>query len=185
MDLAALVGEIAGGSQNALTQLYDATVDWVHGFVHRIVSDPALAEDATQDVYCDVWRRAATYDPGRGSPMAWLCQLARSRALDRLRARRRHERQEHRVDWNLEQCPAETLDPPGLSDRLERERGVHAALARLPEKQRRAIELAFFGGLSQAEVAAFLEEPVGTIKTRIQMGMEKLRQSLRATGRER
>jgi RNA polymerase sigma-70 factor (ECF subfamily) len=110
MDLATLVGEIAGGSELALTQLYDDTVDWVYGFIRRIVGDPALAEDAMQDVYCDVWKRAATYDSGRGSQSAWLCQLARSRALDRLRARRRQERLERSVDWNMEQQASEALN---------------------------------------------------------------------------
>ena len=185
MDLAALIGEIARGDARALARFYDATADWVYAFTLRILGDPGQAEEATQDVYCDAWKRADSYDPRRGSPTAWLCQVARSRALDRLRARRRQRRREGLVEWDLERQGAGTIDPHGLADREERSRRVHDALARLPVEQRRAIELAFFEGMSQAQVASFLEEPLGTIKTRIQMGMEKLRRSLRPIEKER
>jgi RNA polymerase sigma-70 factor (ECF subfamily) len=184
MDLAALIGDIANGGEKALTEFYDSTVDWVYGFVRRIVGDAAQAEEATQDVYFHVWKRASSYDPRRGSPSAWLCQVARSRALDRLRARRRQSQREAAVDWDLAGRQTDWSDPPDIADREERSERVHAALARLPEKQRRAIELAFFEGMSHAEVAARLEEPLGTVKTRIQLGMTKLRESLRPIGKE-
>ncbi len=171
-----LVGRMARGDQAALAVLYDATATTVHALVVRIVKDDGIAEEVTGDVYFQAWKQAGRYDPGRGSPLAWLLAIARTRAIDRIRlavaARTAHE-------------PIEGLrlssDRPGPDDAYaidQRQRQVQAALAALPAEQRQAVELAYFGGLSHTEIAERLGDPLGTVKTRIRLAMHKLHGSL-------
>lgn len=171
------IASVAAGDQAALARFYDATADLVHGLVLRIVRDPGAAEEVTLDVYQQVWRRAASYDAERGRPSTWLLTIARSRAIDRLRATARERGREALQDHPGLVDPAED---PGLgAEGEERRRHVLAALATLPPDQRRAIELAFFEGLTHVEVAERLGEPLGTVKTRIRTGMIRLRDALR------
>ncbi|MEW6273226.1 MAG: sigma-70 family RNA polymerase sigma factor [Thermodesulfobacteriota bacterium] len=178
---AGLIARCAQGDQRALAELYDATAAQVNGLALRILADREVAEEVTGDVYLQVWRSAASYDPARGSALAWLFTLARSRAIDRLRAgagERRHA------------APAEPprepeSDAPGPeegSSLAQRRRIVHAALERLGEEQRRVLEMAFFQGLSHGEIAAALGTPLGTVKTRIRLGVGRLRELLKAQG---
>ncbi len=166
---AVLINKVAQGDQQALGTLYDRFAGLVNGLALRLLRDPADAEDVVQTVFIQVWRHADQYDPRRGAPEAWLTVLARTRALDQLR-RRAHRREAQ-------------PDGPGpraatASGSLAEQIAVRTALARLPEMERRTLELAYFDGLSQTEIAANLSTPVGTVKTRTRNGMIRLRRQL-------
>ena len=154
----------------------------MNGLALRILGDAGAAEEVTADVYLQIWRRAVTYDPARGAPLGWLLTLARSRAIDRLRTgatrRMRTERLRHAMAM-----PSNESGPEERSALSERRRLVRAALGRLPAEQRRTIELAFFAGLSHGEIADDLRQPLGTVKTRIRLGMMRLRQTLAEAGK--
>lgn len=154
-----------------LKALYDACAARVLGVAQRLLRDPHEAEDVVQETFLELWRSPERYDPSRGDLEAWAVLIARSRALDRLRARGRALRL-------VDRAAADPVPPvPAPLELFEgRERGgrVARALAALPPPQREAIELAFFGGLTQAEIARRLGEPLGTIKTRLRLAMEKL-----------
>ena len=177
-----LVQRIAGGDQRALGALYDRQVTLVHSLALRLLGDADDAEDVVEETFWQVWRHASRYDASRGSVPTWLCSIARSRALDVLRAARR--RPKH-VASSIEHDDDTTLASPGASplrgaEESEQRALVRGALAELPPDQREAIELAYFGGLSQSEIAERTGQPLGTIKTRIRLGMIKLRDLLQA-----
>jgi RNA polymerase sigma-70 factor (ECF subfamily) len=175
--LASLVARIAEGNETALAALYDATNRGVMALAVRILRDEDHAEEVLLDVYMQVWRRAAEYSAARGKPSAWLLTIARTRAIDRLRAKRSRSAREEPIGDQLD-AVASADDPEAASARNEGRQRVLAAIATLPAEQKRAIELAFFPGLSHAEIAAKLGEPLGTVKTRIRLGMMKLREVL-------
>ena len=172
----ALVGRMVCGDQWALAALYDATATRVHGLVARIVGDDGIAEEVTGDVYFQAWIQAGRYDAGRGSPLAWLLAIARSRAIDRIRvgvaARTTHDPIE------VLRLPCERPGPEDVYAIDQRRRQVRAALATLPPDQRQAVELAYYEGLSHTEIAERLGDPLGTVKTRIRVGMHKLHEAL-------
>ena len=176
--LAALVLRMAADDEAALADLFDQTRAAVHGLALHIVRDNGAAEEATLDAYAQAFRDAGRFDPKRGAVLAWLLNLVRSRSIDRLRqlggvVRRREESLESAVGRVAgDAAPA---DAAWTSERRER---VLAALDRLPPEQREAIHCAFFLGLSHSEAAAHLRAPLGTVKTRIRTGMERLRTSL-------
>lgn len=177
-ELSALVARLAGGDKNALGSLYDSTTRIVYGLALRILGDPSSAEDVTMEVYLQVWRRAGSYDPQRGTVLSWLVTLARSRAIDCLRSRkaRRADLEEH-VD-ELANLRDSRPGPELASIQDGRSRIVQKAMAQLSRDQREAIELAYFSGLSHTEVAAQKDLPLGTVKTRIRLGMLNLRKLL-------
>jgi len=157
--------------------LYDRHARPVYSLALRILQDQGEAEDIVQDVFSQAWRQAANYDPSRGAVAAWLFTLARSRAIDRLRARR--ARPEQAVD---DRQAANVVDPRVPADlqllSAEQVGQVRAALEALPVLQRVAIELAYYEGLTHIEIAARLEQPLGTVKTRIRLALGKLRDVL-------
>jgi RNA polymerase sigma-70 factor (ECF subfamily) len=171
---------IAEGDSAGLAALYDRHGRAVYSLALGIVRDQSDAEELTQDVFAQAWRRAGSYDESRGTVAAWLLVMARTRAIDRFRARRvRPERSVHDDDGStLRQLPA--ADPDAASTLLAAERGrrVRRALDELPLLQRVAIELAYYEGLSQREIAERLEQPLGTVKTRMRLGLLKLRDAL-------
>lgn len=178
---AALIARCARGDQAALASLYDATAAQVNGLALRILGDRDSAEEITGDVFMQVWRSAGSYDAGRGSPLAWLLTIARSRAIDRLRATAGDRKQTAPLELGL-RTPTGEPGPEEMSSLAQRGRFVRAALDRLSREQREAIELAFYGGLSHNEIADALGAPLGTVKTRIRLGMGRLRDVLHARG---
>jgi RNA polymerase sigma-70 factor (ECF subfamily) len=170
-----LIRRAAQGDQAALGDLYDATSQFVYSLAMRILSDSMVAEEVCIDVYQQVWRQAMTYDPQRGSPLSWLLTLTRSRAIDRLRSSRQQREREEPLTASDE---FQVGGPEEEAIAAERRRLVQKALAALKPEQREPIEMAYFLGLSQSEIADRLRQPLGTIKTRIRLGMTKLRDML-------
>jgi RNA polymerase sigma-70 factor, ECF subfamily len=171
-----LVRSIAAGDQRALHALYERTSRLVFTLTVRITKSRETAEELTLDVFHDVWRRASSYDPEGGTVVGWLMNQARSRAIDRLR----FEQRKKRLPSDPE-SPAQAPTAPGPHDTLDfREQGqvLRNALTLLTPNERQAIETAFFSGLSYSEVAARLNQPVGTVKTRVRSGLGKLRHAL-------
>ena len=145
------------------------------GLVFRVVQSRTEAEDVLQDVFLQVWRQAATFDAARGSVFVWLTMLARSRALDRLdRLAVRKGAVEHEARATLEDVP----DAADLATAAQEYRQLRAALAGIPEAQRQVLELAYFKGLTQREIASLLDKPLGTIKSAARLGLLKLRRQL-------
>ncbi len=175
--LAELVDRTARGESAAFAELYEATSQRVFGLASKILEDRSAAEEATLEAYTYLWRYAFRYDPRRGSVMQWLLTVARSRALDQLRSRVRQKAREYPLE-----AVAAVQDPaPGpeeLSSKAEQCVRVREALASLPREQREAIETAYWAGLSHAQVADTLGQPLGTVKSRIRMGLASLRRQL-------
>jgi RNA polymerase sigma-70 factor (ECF subfamily) len=171
-----VVERIAGGDRDAMAQLYDSTGSLVFGLALRVLGDRQAAEDVLIDVYAEVWRRADSFERTRGTVAAWLLTITRTRAIDVLRSRRRKARAE-----TMEAASVLTVDAPSPEDTalaVERRQLVHAALELLVPDQLEAIQLAYFKGLSHSEIARQLGQPLGTVKTRIRLGMVRLRELL-------
>ena len=175
-DWHSFIRRMAAGDQSGMQDFYERTNHLVFGLVLRIVRDRSLAEDVTVEVYAQVWRDAATYDQTRGAPVAWLLTVARSRAIDLIRSRRRDENTDPLEA--VGDLRSEAPDPETTTAEAERGRFVRGAIALLVPEQREAIEMAFFAGLSHSEIAERLDQPLGTVKTRIRIGMLKLREML-------
>jgi RNA polymerase sigma-70 factor, ECF subfamily len=173
-----LVQSIAGGDQHALYALYEQAHRLVFTLMVRITNDRATAEELTVDVFHDVWRRASKYDPAGGSVVGWIMNLARSRAIDRLRFEQRKKRVR---DVDGQPAAPAAIDPQEILDVKEQGRVVRKALEVLAPAERQAIERAFFGELTYREVAVQLDQPLGTVKTRVRSGLAKLRQALRGS----
>lgn len=178
-----LVARIAQGDERALAQLYDRFGGVLYAVAYRVVGQQADAEEVVLEAFSQAWREAPRFDPARGSVAAWLTMMARSRALDLVRSQSRRERiTDAAAREEPVAGPAMSAGLPspgaGVLDE-ERKRAVAAALAALSPAQREAIQLAYYDGLSQSEIAERLKEPLGTIKTRMRLGMQKLREALR------
>ena len=171
------VGQVAQEDESALAQLYDASGSLVYGLALRILGDAGAAEEVTLDVYLQVWKQANRFDPVRGRVSTWLMTMARSRAIDKLRGKAQELSQTETLDAVAE-TRSENPDPEQSAAVAQQQARVRKALNTLSEEQRHAIELAFFNGFSQNEIAMKLNEPLGTIKTRIRNGMLKLRELL-------
>jgi RNA polymerase sigma-70 factor (ECF subfamily) len=173
-----LIRQMAQGDRGAFARFYDRHARQVYPLIARIVRDPADAADVLQEVFWEAWQSAASYDPSRGTPEAWIFMRARTRAIDRVRAvRRRSETFVAPVD---EGVTAAAADPGGdAAERAEDRNLVLGALGQLPDNQREVLELAYYGGLTQTEIAERLKQPLGTVKTRIRLGLERLREVLK------
>ena len=172
-----LIERSAAGDQDAFAAFYDETSGVVFGVAFRVLGDRSEAEEAAADVFMQVWRTASRFDSSRGSPIAWLLMLTRSRAIDRLRARRPARQVERPLEYATGAAD-ETSDPDKVSWIAEQGVFVRGALAEIPLEQRRVLELAYFEGLTHMEIAERLTIPVGTAKTRIRLGMLRLREAL-------
>jgi RNA polymerase sigma-70 factor, ECF subfamily len=171
---------IAKGDRRAFGRLYDRSSEVLFTLSLRMLGDREEAEDLLQEVYTEVWRKSVRYDARRGPPMAWLITLTRSRGIDRLRARASRG---HGMTDSIDDAPvAQTQghDPTPFDQQADAEVRVMVmkALVELPAAQRQALELSYYEGLSHSEIAERLKEPVGTIKTRIKLGMSKLKTAL-------
>lgn len=176
-ELVALIKGVVDQDQQAMARLYDATNRLVYGLVLRIVGDPSAAEEVLLDVYLQAWRQASRYSEDRGSPMAWLTTIARSRALDRLRSGSQDRQRSQPLE--LLDHHATTVGADDAAVASERQKFVHRALDTLSPEQREVIELAYYRGLSHSEIALQLGQPLGTVKTRTRLGMMKLRELLK------
>lgn len=177
-ELVALIKRIALGQEDALAAFYDGTCRLAYGLILRIVGDPATAEEVTLDAYIQVWRRADTYSAERGSPLAWFLTIARTRSLDRLRSGWQDQQRKQTLD-TVSHVATRSSNPEEESALGERQRLVRRALDSLSAEQREVIELAYYAGLSHSEIAGRLNQPLGTVKTRIRLGMIKLRDHLK------
>jgi RNA polymerase sigma-70 factor (ECF subfamily) len=177
-DWAEWVREAANGDQAALARLYDSTNRMVYGLILRIVSNTHTAEEVLLDVYLQIWRKAEAYDAGKGTVLAWLFTIARSRAIDALRSRASRESGQQDPLDTAAAAVDRSPSPEENSSISQRRQFVQECLAELSPDQRQAIELAYFRGLSHSEIAETLKQPLGTVKTRVRLGMARLRESL-------
>lgn len=172
-----LMGQVASGDQEAFARLFDRHSSLVLGVLTRMLGDRAAAEEILQETFLQVWQQARRFKPELGRPRAWIVMMARSRALDRLRSQGARVRREDAVYRAAPNIASEPVGTAALESN-ERDRSVRAALDTLPVEQRQALELAFFEGLTHTQIAERLKAPLGTVKSRILLGMGKLRQSL-------
>ncbi|HUE00182.1 MAG TPA: sigma-70 family RNA polymerase sigma factor [Bryobacteraceae bacterium] len=171
------VGRCVLEDPGALGRLYDESGSLVYSLALRVLGNEADAEEVTLDVYTQVWRRAAGYDPERGSVTAWLLTIARSRSIDKVRSRAGRTSLEQPLE-KAGEARTNAAGPEEHTAMGQQRRRVLAALNTLKPEQRRALELAYFSGLSHSELADRLGLPLGTVKTRIRLGMMKLRELL-------
>jgi RNA polymerase sigma-70 factor (ECF subfamily) len=175
---AELMRRVAGGDQSAFATLYDELAPLVYGVTKRVLHDAAYAEEVTQEVFLEIWRQAPRFDGSRGSVRSWAATIARRRAVDRVRSEQAH-RDRHRADAAVADPPPPATDEVAL-DRELRARAA-AALGKLSEPQREALELAYFGGFTHVEIADRLGIALGTAKTRVRDGLIRLRQVMETT----
>ena len=180
-----IVARMARGDEQALAALYDRFGNLAYSLAYQILGNTADAEEVVTDAFVQAWSTAVSFDPARASVAAWLSMIARTRALDRLRSsKRRSQLLEEAAHSSPElEGSALPLGTLGSAPDLHAEQSgmrarVNQALSELPENQRKVVELAFFGGLSHSEIAAALNEPLGTVKTRVRTALTKLRAAL-------
>jgi RNA polymerase sigma-70 factor (ECF subfamily) len=169
----------AAGDRVAFSELYDQTAPRVFGLVRRLLVDSAQAEEVTQDVFLEAWQTSARFDPARGSAVSWLLTLAHRRAVDRVRASQAARNRDLKAGVRDLEVPVDEVSET-VEVRVEHER-VAGALARLSDVQRECLSLAYYDGCSQSEIAARLDVPLGTVKTRLRDGMIRLRELLGVT----
>ncbi len=169
------------GNTFAFGAAYDQYASLLYGLLLRIIRDAEDAQEILQETFLAAWTDARKFDPSRGSELAWLISMARSRAIDRLRSRERRSKREEEAARQISMLRP-NVDPGGNDPVAFREirSAVRSAMQELPDAQRSALELAYFDGLSQSEIASRLGEPLGTIKTRTNLAMKKMRERLAA-----
>jgi RNA polymerase sigma-70 factor (ECF subfamily) len=175
-----LLGLIAAGDQRALGALYDRYARRVYSLAVAILRDSGAAEEVAQEVFFKVWQRAASFDPQRGRPSTWLLSVAHHQAVDTLRRQRRRYHREAPWTLEVEDLPGTKRGEAPEEAAVLNEEGhrVREALGRLPPEQQQVIALAYFQGFTQAEISHRLRQPLGTVKTRMRLGMQKLRHAL-------
>jgi RNA polymerase sigma-70 factor (ECF subfamily) len=179
LDDESLLRLIAGAQENALGELYDRYSRLVYSMAVNALGDAHLAEEVAQEVFLRIWQKAGTYQPEQGKVITWIASIARYRAIDILR-RQKVRPEGNRVAWASEET-LELPHPTNLESEVEtsqRRQRVRSAMAQLPEAQRQVLAYAYFQGYSHSEIAEILKEPLGTVKTRIRLAMDKLRQML-------
>jgi RNA polymerase sigma-70 factor, ECF subfamily len=177
-----LLARVAKGEQQALSQLYDLSSTLLFSIALRILGHREEAAELLQEVYLEIWSKVVRYDVGRGTPIAWLITLTRSRAIDRLRMRGPRARPTSVQAVNSHTTPPLTdYNPPPVEAQADQELRSHVShiLSTLPQAQQQAIELAYYEGLSHTEISVKLNQPTESVKTRLKLGMAKLRESLR------
>lgn len=176
-ELIGLLGRIVKGDEDALGALYDKTGPKMYGLAFRVLGDPTMAEEVVMDVYLQVWQKAHQFDQQKGMPSVWLTVLTRSRAIDRIRVGKKDRASCKPIEDIAEEMSMDG-NPEQHSVQLEQGRIVRHGLYSLPPEQREVIELGYFEGLSQSEIAQKTGQPIGTVKTRVRLGMIRLRNIL-------
>ncbi|MDI3340239.1 MAG: sigma-70 family RNA polymerase sigma factor [Sphaerobacter sp.] len=175
-----LVQRMGAGDVDALEVLYGRYARVVYSFAVRIVGDGLLAEEVLQEAFMRSWQQASRFELARGTFASWLLSITHNLAIDEVRKRQRRPQRADRVDFTdvLRSEIDATADVEEAAEAAELRERIRGAMARLPPAQQRVIELAYFGGLTQREIAALLDEPLGTIKTRMRLAMQKLKDVL-------
>lgn len=173
-----LIQQVAQQDREAFSQLYDRCSSLVFCLAMRMLKVRSDAEDLLQEVFVQVWRQASNYSAERGSPEAWISNIARSRAIDKLRSIRRMEQSFVLTDDHARAESSENVETSAAES--EAKLAMSSALANLPEAQRKVLEMAYFDGLTQTEIAHRLSEPLGTVKTRMRSGIQRLKDIIRA-----
>lgn len=176
-DDVALVRRMVDSDETALGALYDQWSRALYSLVLHLLQDPDEAEDVVEETFWQAWRKASSYEPSRGAVSTWLLTIGRRRALDRLRARKR-SREDLDARNVFADLPSSDPDPYQDAENANLRESVRSALRGLPEEQRQPLELGYFNGLSQSEIAEVTGEPLGTVKTRMRLAMQKLREPL-------
>jgi RNA polymerase sigma-70 factor (ECF subfamily) len=171
---------LVGGEESALAEIYDQYASFVYGLALRVIGDPRAAEDVSQDVFVGLWERPAAFDPDRGSLRTWLATLAHRRAVDYVRREEARRRRAERDAARAVTAP----DVEEMATAMVAAERVRAALDVLPSEQRRAIQLAYFGGKTYRQVAEVLGIPEGTAKSRLRLGLRRIAEALEAQGDE-
>ena len=171
----ALFQALKAGDPSAITTLYDCYAALVYGLALKILKEPQAAEDLTQEIFLELWHKK-NYNPTRSSLSSFLVVLTRSRAIDKLRS---HKTKLKYLDKLSQQIPADRNIPFEQASIAERSQKIHSALALIPDLQRQVLEMAYYEGLSQSEIAKTLDMPLGTVKTRARQGLLKLKTILK------
>ncbi|MDR6906826.1 RNA polymerase sigma-70 factor (ECF subfamily) [Agromyces sp. 3263] len=174
-----LLASVGRGDRVAFSALYDATAPRLFGLIRRLVVDPAQAEEVTQDVYLEIWQSAARFDAHKGNALSWMFTMAHRRAVDRIRSAQASRDRDLRIGVRDLDVPVDTVAEAAETS-VEHER-VQGALGELSDLQRECVRLAYYGGLTQSEIAERLQVPLGTVKTRLRDGMIRLRTALGVT----
>ncbi len=173
-----LITLISNGEKEALDVFYNRHARSVFSLARYMLRDTTLAEEATQDIFVNLWLKASSYNPQRGKPKAWFMSIAHHRIIDLIRARKRHLQSTNEVSHELlDLHPSSGPGTEELAYRNLARETIIKALASLPSEQREVLVLAYFEGYSQSEIASKLGQPLGTVKTRVRLGMQKLRAS--------
>jgi RNA polymerase sigma-70 factor (ECF subfamily) len=177
-DDVALMRRMVEADETALGALYDRWVRSLYSLVLHLLKDPDEAEDVVEETFWQAWRKADSYEPSRGAVSTWLLTIGRRKALDRLRARKRSREDLISDDRSFADLPSSDPDPSIDMEGVELRENVRLALNNLPDEQREVLELGYFNGLSQSEIADVTGQPLGTVKTRMRLAMQKLREPL-------
>lgn len=174
----ALIRRMCEADETALGALYDRWVRALYSLVVHLLKDPDEAEDVVEETFWQAWRKASSYEPSRGAVSTWLLTIGRRKALDRIRARKRHKEEPLGRDQTFADIPSPADDPSQDMEGRELREHVRTALNGLPAEQREVLELGYFKGMSQTEIADATRQPLGTVKTRMRLAMQKLREPL-------
>ncbi|MEO8577603.1 MAG: sigma-70 family RNA polymerase sigma factor [Gemmatimonadales bacterium] len=177
-DDVALIRRMVDADETALGALYDRWVRSLYSLVLHLLKDPDEAEDVVEETFWQAWRKASSYEPSKGAVSTWLLTIGRRKALDRIRAKKRHKEDPIGQDRTFADLPSPAPDPSQDMEGSELREHVRAALKELPSEQREVLEMGYFNGMSQTEIADRTGQPLGTIKTRMRLAMQKLREPL-------
>lgn len=173
------IRRMVAGEEDALGDLYDRLGGLLYSLARRILGSDREAEEIVQDVFVSAWRNARSFDPARASVTTWLTTMARNKAIDRLRANRRRLPSPPAEPEYIPEIRDETPTPSEMAQQDDRRKRISGWIGELPPNQRQAVELAFFEGLTHPEISARLGETIGTVKSRIRLGLDRLRQKLK------
>ncbi len=182
LDDAALLARIAGGDEQALAALYDRHGARAFSLALRILGDRETAEEVVLDVFWSIWQHASSFMPERARFTTWLYAMVRRRAIDQLRRRRARPSPAHEIELEAREATAADPAVEALAEAEEMARAIREAMAALPEAQRQVLELAYFRGWSHREIAEYLGEPLGTVKSRLRLALQKLHDWLTERG---